>query len=97
VTGLDLSEAMIERARASAGGFRNVAFQRGEAEALPFPDASFDVVYANGILNLCPDKTGVVQEMHRVMRPGARAVVAEITLTEALTETQLRTTDDWFR
>lgn len=97
VTGLDLSEAMIERARASAEEFPNVSFQRGEAEALPFPDAIFDVVYANGILNLCPDKPRVVQEMHRVMKPGARFVVAEITLTESTTECQLQTTDDWFR
>jgi arsenite methyltransferase len=97
VTGLDLSEAMIERARASAEEFPNVSFQRGEAEALPFPDAIFDVVYANGILNLCPDKPRVVQEMHRVMKRGARVVVAEITFAEATTECQLRTTDDWFR
>lgn len=97
VTGLDLSEAMIERAHASAAGFPDVTFKRGEAEALPFPDASFDVVYGNGILNLCPDKMRVVREMHRVMKRGARAVVAEITFTEALTERQLRTTDDWFR
>ena len=97
VTGLDLSEAMIERARASSGGFRNVMFKRGEAEALPFAHASFDVLYANGILNLCPDKARVVREMHRVMKRGARAVVAEITFTDALSEYQLRTTDDWFR
>ena len=97
VTGLDLSEAMIERARSSSGSFPNVSFQRAEAEALPFADGSFDVVYANGILNLCPDKSRVVEEMHRVMKRGARAVVAEITFTEATTECQLRTTDDWFR
>jgi ubiquinone/menaquinone biosynthesis C-methylase UbiE len=72
-------------------------FERGEAEALPFPDASFDVVYANGILNLCPEKARVLNEMHRVMKAGARAVVAEITFTEALPDSELRTTDDWFR
>jgi arsenite methyltransferase len=74
-----------------------VIFGRGEAEALPYPDASFNVVYANGILNLCPEKPRVVREMHRVMTRGARAVVAEITFTETVTECQLQTTDDWFR
>jgi arsenite methyltransferase len=97
VTGLDLSEAMIERARASAENFPTVSFQRGEAEALPFPDAIFDVVYANGILNLCPDKPRIVQEMHRIIKRGGRVVVAEITFTEPTTERQLQTTDDWFR
>jgi arsenite methyltransferase len=81
VVGLDLSDAMVAKARADAASAEtsNVTFERGEAEAMPFADSTFDAAYANGLLNLCPDKRAVVGELHRVVKPGGRAVVAEIT------------------
>jgi ubiquinone/menaquinone biosynthesis C-methylase UbiE len=64
---------------------------------MPFADGTFDVAYANGLLNLCPDKAAVVSELRRVLRPGGRAVIAELTLAEPLPPTDVRSVDDWFR
>lgn len=99
VTGLDLSLGMIDRARALAAsvGATNVRFERGEAEAMPFADGTFDVGYANGLLNLCPDKQPVVGELFRVMKRNGRAVIAEITFTDPLPLREVRSVDDWFR
>jgi arsenite methyltransferase len=79
------------------GGADNVRFERGEAEAMPFADATFDAAYANGLLNLCPDKPTVVSELRRVLKPGGRAVIGEITFVEAPPLTELKSVDDWFR
>jgi SAM-dependent methyltransferase len=97
--GLDFSERMVARARALADrvGAPNVRVERGEAEALPFADAAFDAAHVNGLLNLCPDKAPVARELRRVVRPGGRAVVAEITFGEPLAARELRSVDDWFR
>lgn len=99
VTGVDLSEGMIDKARALATsiGATSVRFERGDAEAMPFGDGTFDAVHVNGLLNLCPDKQAVVGELHRVMKPTARAVVAEITFTDPLPPREVRSVDDWFR
>ncbi len=99
VTGLDMAEAMVAKARRAATlvGAGNVGFERGEAEAMPFGDASFDAALVNGLFNLCPDKAPVARELHRVLRPGGRAVVAEITFTEPLPPVEVRSLDDWFR
>ena len=99
VVGLDLSEEMVTRARSLAGtyGAGHVHFERGEAEVMPFADATFDVAYANGVLNLCPDKPVVLSELRRVLKPGGRAVIAEITFAERLPLVDLKSADDWFR
>lgn len=99
VTGVDLSAGMIGKARALAAsiGAANVSFERGEAEAVPFGDGAFDVVYANGLLNLCPAKRAVVRELRRVTRTSGRALIAEITFTDPLPPPEVRSVDDWFR
>ena len=99
VVGLDIADAMVSRARALAATSRadHVHFERGEAEAMPFPDETFDVALANGFFNLCPEKAPVAQELRRVLKKGGRAVVAEITFRDPLPSTELRTVDDWFR
>jgi arsenite methyltransferase len=99
VTGLDLSEAMVARARALAAseGASHVRFERGEAEAMPFADATFDAALVNGCFNLCPDKAAVARELLRVLRPGGRALVAEITFIGPLPPLEVRSVDDWFR
>jgi SAM-dependent methyltransferase len=48
---------------------------RGDAEALPFADAMFDLVYSYGVLHHTPDTAGAVREIHRVLRPGGLAIV----------------------
>jgi glycosyltransferase involved in cell wall biosynthesis/ubiquinone/menaquinone biosynthesis C-methylase UbiE len=50
-------------------------FVHHDAETLPFEDASFDVVYSNGVIHHTPHTDLVVREMYRVLRPGGRAIV----------------------
>lgn len=99
VVGLELSASMVCRARALATALRvdNVSFERGEAEAMPFDEATFDAALVNGLFNLCPDKAGVARELYRVLRPGGRAVVAEITFAAPRPPKEIQTVDDWFR
>jgi len=61
VTGIDISPPMLAKARAAAAemGAANVEFVESEAERLPFPDESFDVVISNGVIDLIPDKDAV--------------------------------------
>jgi len=61
VTGIDMSPPMLAKARAAAAemGAANVEFVESEAERLPFPDESFDVVISNGVIDLIPDKDAV--------------------------------------
>lgn len=99
VVGLDISDEMVGKARRLAAALHadSVRFEQGEAETMPFADATFDVAFANGLLNLCPDKPAVARELRRVLKPGGRAVVAEITFVEAPPAKELQTVDDWFR
>jgi SAM-dependent methyltransferase len=80
VLGLDLTEAMREklRANAAAAGAANVTVLAGNAEAIPLPDASVDVVTSNGVLNLVPDKARAIGEVARVLRPGGWLQLADI-------------------
>lgn len=97
VVGVDFSEAMVARARAAAGEAGLAAeFNIGEAGRLPMPEAIFDVVLANGVLNLNPDRKRLVAEMARVLRPGGRFVGAEI-VSEGEGGTGACTLQDWFR
>lgn len=78
LTGIDLSPAMLEiaRDRARASG-RQVEFQEGDAHALPFEDASFDTVVCTFSLCNIPDERRAIVEMHRVLSPGGRLVLAD--------------------
>ncbi|MFQ5894633.1 MAG: methyltransferase domain-containing protein [Nitrospinota bacterium] len=99
VAGVDMARAMVEKARSNveALGLENTEFVQGYAEALPFRDVQFDVVSINGILNLCPDKRPVLAEIARVLRPGGRAIIAEIVLERDLPAAEIRALEDWFR
>jgi arsenite methyltransferase len=92
VLGLDMTPAMIVRAREHAGlmGVENAEFHEGLMEALPFADASVDVVVSNGTLNLSTRKSRALAEMHRVLRAGGRLALADLVLTESLPEAILR-------
>lgn len=81
--GLELSPDMLQRARENAllAGAHNAAFTEGQAEALPFPDASIDLVISNGVLNLVQDKPKALAEIRRVLRPGGRVQLADQLLT----------------
>jgi arsenite methyltransferase len=97
VTGIDMTPEMVGRARAAAAamGLCNVEFVQGEAEHLPFPDESFDVVLSNGVVDLVPDKDAVFAELHRVLRPGGRLQLADVTIQRPVSEEGKRNIDLW--
>ncbi|HEX7155407.1 MAG TPA: class I SAM-dependent methyltransferase [Thermoanaerobaculia bacterium] len=78
VTGIDISASAIERATERAKGYPpgSLTFQKADAEALPFADASFDVVCGSGILHHL-DLARAVAEVRRVVKPGGRAIFYE--------------------
>src|SRR5205814_2133951 len=86
--GVDMTEAMAERTRASAlaAGLANVEVRMGDAMSLPLEDASVDVVISNGVLNLTPDKAVAYGEVFRVLKPGGRFLYADIAVAGELSE-----------
>ena len=75
-TGVDLTEAAVELARKRFELFNLPGtYQTADAENLPFPDDSFDLVYSHGVLHHTPDTAKAIGEVHRVLRPGGRAMV----------------------
>jgi arsenite methyltransferase len=90
VIGVDMTPAMLQRARENAAhhGFTNVEFREGDIEALPVEDASVDIIISNCVINLAPDKLKVFKEAHRVLKPEGKMYVSDIVLLEELTEEQ---------
>jgi ubiquinone/menaquinone biosynthesis C-methylase UbiE len=76
-------------------GVGNVEFVEGEAESLPFPDGSFDVVISNGVIDLVPDKDAVFTEIARVLTPGGRVQIADVTIQNPVSEEGKRNIDLW--
>jgi len=97
VTGIDMTPEMLVRARSAAAtmGVANVEFVEGEAERLPFSDASFDVVISNGVIDLVPDKDAVFAELYRVLAPGGRMQIADVTIQSPVSEEGRRKIDLW--
>ena len=97
VTGIDMTAEMLEKARAAAIelGADNVEFVEGEVERLPFADGSFDVVISNGVIDLVPDKDAVFSEIHRVLRPGGRIQIADVTIQQPVSAEGKRDIDLW--
>ena len=81
--GLDILEEMCDRGRrhaAEAGVDGWTEFVRGEMEDIPLPDESIDVVISNGVLNLSARKGRALAEMFRLLRPGGRICMADLTV-----------------
>jgi SAM-dependent methyltransferase len=97
VTGVDMTPEMLGKARSAAAemGVTNVAFVEGEAERLPFADESFDVVVSNGVIDLIPDKDAVFGELHRVLTPGGRLQIADVTIQNPVSAEGRRNIDLW--
>jgi len=95
--GVDMTEAMRDRARrgAAACGLANVHVREGEATALPVDAESVDVVISNGVLNLVPEKRAAIAEIHRVLKPGGRVQIADIVLGVELPEDARQDIDLW--
>jgi arsenite methyltransferase len=97
VTGVDMTPEMLAKARAAAAemGAENVEFMEAEAESLPFENERFDVVISNGVIDLVPDKDAVFSEIHRVLVPGGRIQVADVTIQNPVSEEGRRKIDLW--
>jgi arsenite methyltransferase len=97
VTGIDMTPQMLAKARAAASemGVGNVTFVESEAEELPFADASFDVVVSNGVIDLIPDKDAVLAELYRVLVPGGRMQIADVTIQNPVSAEGRRNIDLW--
>ena len=97
VTGIDMTREMLAKARSAASemGASNVEFVEGEVESLPFEDETFDVVISNGVIDLIPDKDTVFSEINRVLGPGGRIQIADVTIQNPVSEEGRRNIDLW--
>jgi SAM-dependent methyltransferase len=97
VIGIDMTPAMLEKARRSAIEVQatHVAFREGYGEALPVDGGWADVVISNGALNLMPDKLKALQEMARVLKPGGRLQIGDILVQKPVPESAKRNIDLW--
>jgi len=88
VYALDMTPGMREKLAqtAAAAGITHLEVLAGDAESIPLPDASVDVVTTNGVLNLVPDKARAIAEIHRVLRPGGRLQISDIALARPVAE-----------
>jgi SAM-dependent methyltransferase len=86
--GLDMTPAMRARLQANGRtlGAGNLRVIGGNAEEIPLPDASVDVVTSNGVLNLVPDKPRAFAEIVRVLKPGGRVQIADIALGKPVSD-----------
>jgi ubiquinone/menaquinone biosynthesis C-methylase UbiE len=84
VLALDFLPEMLERTEAAAAqaGLGNVVPLENDMEAIALPDASVDHVISNGVINLAPRKARVLAECARVLRPGGRLTVSDLTVDE---------------
>ena len=90
VIGVDMTEEMIDKAKASAKkyGYKNVEFRLGDIEKLPVDDNSIDVAISNCVVNLVPDKSKVFREVYRVLKKGGRMYISDIVLLKNLSDEQ---------
>jgi SAM-dependent methyltransferase len=95
--GVDMTAAMLERARESADamGLGNVDLHEALIESLPLGDASVDVVISNGVIDLVADKDAVFDEVDRVLRPGGRLQLADVIVHREVSEDARKRIDLW--
>jgi len=95
VIGIDMTESMLEKARAGAKALDNVEFLLGFGEELPVSDGWADVVISNGVVNLMPDKHEALTEMARVLKPGGRIQIGDILVDRPVPENAKEKIELW--
>ena len=101
VIGVDMTENMLANARKNAEevsknlGYSNVEFKHGFLESIPVDDQSADVVTSNCVINLSTDKEEVFREIHRVLKPGGRFVIADIISDKPVPQDMRNNRDLW--
>jgi arsenite methyltransferase len=97
VIGVDMTDEMLAKAKATAASLdlAQVEFRAGYAEQLPVEDRWADVVISNGVINLCPDKRAVFDEIYRVLRPGGVLQFADIANGRPVPIEVMRDVDLW--
>ena len=97
VIGVDMTEAMLEKSRATAReiGLDQVEFRQGLLEELPAPDGSVDVAISNGVINLCTDKYRIFKEIYRILRPGGRLLLADMVVHRPVPDAAKANVDLW--
>lgn len=96
VIGVDMTPEMLARARSAAArlGVRNVEFREGFLENLPVDDNSIDVVISNCVINLSPDKSQVLREIARTLKPGGRIAVSDIVTNHPIPKNACESDED---
>ena len=86
VIGVDMTSEMLQNARdaTAESNLSNLEFREGHIESLPIDDGWADVIISNGVLNLSPYKATVLAEMYRVLRPGGRLQIGDISVEKAV-------------
>ena len=95
--GVDMTDEMLERARENQrkAGVVNATFLKGTIEEIPLPDAAVDVVISNCVINLAADKSVVLREAFRVLRPDGRFAVADMVARREISPFLKRQLDLW--
>ncbi len=95
--GVDMTDEMLALANEhkAKAGVENATFLKGTIEAVPLPDATVDVVISNCVINLAADKSAVIREAFRVLKPGGLLAVSDMVEIEPLPESVKSELDAW--
>jgi SAM-dependent methyltransferase len=97
VIGVDMTEAMIQKARVNAKKINatNVEFRLGEIESMPVDSNSVDRVISNCVINLVPSKENAFREIYRVLKPGGKFTISDIVVDGTISEEKRRDASLW--